>query len=210
MEVKEKKVLVYAISTVLVIAVILNFYHGSTVTKIDIPGLLGIEFNSNNKSSVEPDHARQNQGENNDIPVVQNTPSQVDQPLQSSLQPDSQTGYTEPETRSEPDHQASQTPQLSEPNISIRLAGSWIGEDGSEYEIEQTGNTISFVEYGLWGVTASGSGSITGNQIVIDYQTAFGTFGNAVLEVSGNQQILTGYANDLSTGVSTRLILHRN
>lgn len=117
MEVREKKVLIYAISAVLIIAVLLNFYHGSTVTKIDIPGLFGIEFNS--------------------------------------------------------------------------------------------GSRIEFIEYGLWGVTASGSGILSENKLNIDYQTSFGTIGKAVLELSDNGQSMTGRADDLTTGASTILILYR-
>lgn len=211
MEVREKKVLIYAISAVLVIAVLLNFYHGSTVTKIDIPGLFGIEFNSGNNTSER---------------TASSTAKESGTGLDGSRPADQTMSSAEPERQWDEDPSQARHEEISpaitgfpayshEPQTRpemqrvFNVTGYWYSDDGSSYEISQSGSRIEFIEYGLWGVTASGSGILSGNKLNIDYQTSFGTIGRAVLELSDDGQSMTGRADDLTTGASTIMALYK-
>lgn len=199
MEARDKKVLTYSISAVLLIAVLLNFYHGSTVSKIDIPGIFGIEFNSDRDKTPIVTEAEQ----------TVNALPEKSEPLragQSAISTDQASPVAGVETNDEPVHESRRT----EENIRYQLQGIWYGDDGSTYEIEQSENGITFTEYSYWGISASGTGAIHGNRIIIDYQTPYGTTGRAILEISGNQKFLSGYANDLTTGLSTGLTLYKD
>jgi len=212
MEAKDKRILIYAISLVLVIAVIIN---GSRITKIDIPGLFGIEFSSeNNQSDQQPEpsitsHTQMSEHLNNQS--ADHTESDI-----SHGNPPLTTQTTDPGAVHQFNHTNPSSDQLDQSDITTapstiryNLSGSWIGSDGSDYILEQTGNIISFLEYGLWGITASGSGTLSGNELVIDYETTFGTIGTAVLNLTDNGRQLSGIANDLTTGASTTLTLYK-
>jgi hypothetical protein len=205
MEARDKRILIYAISLVLVIAVIIN---GSKITKIDIPGLFGIEFSANGS---QPDRQAQSSMTSQNI---------TNDPLDNSFadNPDNEPFQSPPVTNSQPAQQLTDANPQQEPideseyrspapGASFNLTGTWTGSDGSEYIIEQTGTQISFIEYGLWGITASGNGRLSGNELIIDYETSFGTIGSAVLLLAQNGRSMTGTANDLTTGASTTLML---
>jgi hypothetical protein len=212
MEAKDKRILIYAISLVLVIAVIIN---GSRITKIDIPGLFGIEFSSNqNESDRQSSESVTSRNETNAL-LNESAARNNESDLQQSSAP-AQNQTTEQQVIPQIMNRTLQTDSSDEneiesftPSITYNLTGSWIGSDGSEYIIEQTGNNISFIEYGLWGITASGSGILDGNELVIDYETTFGTIGSAVLNLTENGRELSGIANDLTSGASTNLRLYK-
>lgn len=89
----------------------------------------------------------------------------------------------------------------------VDINGRWYGQDGSEYQIIQNGNSVSFTEYGLFGATAEGSGSYQNNRLVMEYETVFGTVGTATLELIQNGRVLSGRADDHTSGGSTVLYL---
>lgn len=209
MDSRDKKILIISASLVLVLAVMFNIYRGITVSKIGIPGILEIEFDSGSDSSDGTESG--NTLESN---------AGIDE----GLRPAQTWGSTEIENRRaeellrDRDDEISQGATNSNANGSqarpemqraFNVTGNWYSDDGLSYEISQSGNSVEFFEYGLWGITASGNGTLAGNQIIIDYQTAFGTLGNAVLNLSDNGQVMTGTANDLTTGVSTVLTLYK-
>lgn len=198
MEARDKKVLTYSISAVLLIAVLLNFYHGATVSKIDIPGLFGIEFNSDRDKT--PSGPETNQS----VKALPEKPEPL-QAEKSVISPEQTSPVSGVEANNAPVLEPYTTPE----NVKYQLQGIWYGEDGSTYEIKQSENFISFTEYSYWGISASGTGTINGNKIIIDYQTPYGTIGKANLEISGNQKVLSGHANDLTTGLSTVLKLYK-
>jgi len=199
MEARDKKVLTYSISAVLLIAVLLNFYHGATVSKIDIPGLFGIEFNSNRDKMPVMQESDLN------VKTLPEKPEPL-QAEQSDISPERADPVIEVEMNNAPVHEPLRTAE----NVRYELQGTWYGEDGSIYEIEQSENIITFTENSYSGITASGTGSINGNRIIVDYQTPYGTTGRAILEISGNQKVLSGYASDLTTGLTTGLTLYKH
>lgn len=93
-----------------------------------------------------------------------------------------------------------------EPTL-VDINGRWYGQDGSEYQIIQNGNSVSFTEFGMFGATAEGSGSYQNSRLVMDYETVFGTVGTATLELIQNGRVLSGRADDHTSGASTVLYL---
>jgi hypothetical protein len=201
MEVKEKKILVQSVSAVLIIVVLFNVYSGITVSKIGIPGLIDIEFNSGNESSDGPvaeqgSRSITEQGQNVDRPSDLIRGSEETLSNNSGASDDSDKVYIPVQ------------PDPVQPAL-LDLNGMWYGEDGSEYEFVQTGGTVYFTEYGLFGATAQGSGSYQSNRLILEYETAFGTVGKANLNLSQNGQVLSGQANDITSGAITQLYLRR-
>jgi hypothetical protein len=212
MEAKDKRILIYAISLVLVIAVIIN---GSRITKIDIPGLFGIEFSSDqNQSDRQTSDSVTPLNQTDTFPTestVRNAESNHQHPSAAAR---NQTTDDQEISQAANDNLTPDSRQQNEidtltPNITYNLTGTWIGSDGSEYLIEQSGDIVSFIEYGLWGITASGSGRLYQNELLIDYETTFGTIGSALLNLNENGRQLSGIATDLTSGTSTSLSLFK-
>lgn len=207
MEARDKKILVQSVCAVLLIVVLFNVYSGVTVSKIGIPGLIDLEFNSgsspdskpgtdsNNRNDFETydefesgnsaDESFQVRGTDTQNPAVRNpemvTPGVINRPVQ------------QPET----------VPAV------LDLNGRWYGEDGSEYDISQVGSSVSFTEYGMFGATASGYGNYQNNRLSLEYETVFGTYGTAILNLSHDGRMMSGRADDLTSGASTTLVLRR-
>lgn len=202
METRDKKILVQSVSAVLIIVVLFNVYSGITVSKIGIPGLMEIEFNTGSQQTDTP----------ND-PIGSNTVVGTNNPGQGGLTNDPVSNYDDFDepgtTRSVDQNDQPVQPPVQPVERQVNLNGAWYGADGSEYEISYSSGTVFFTEYGLFGVTAEGSGTFQNNRMVIDYQTVFGTSGQATLDLSTNGQILSGVANDFTSGASTPLYLTR-
>ncbi|REL24886.1 hypothetical protein DYD21_17175 [Rhodohalobacter sp. SW132] len=211
MDLKEKKPLIYSVSAAVIILVVFTVMSGTPLKKLVIPGFFEAEFDSRSEPSsqsagevaipdrtvtpiesqrnltdaggslVEPDIANQTPGQRTEVPEVHREVSS----------PNGRTAITE----------ESATRQS--------VTGIWYGDDGSVYEITQYGNTVEFVEYGMFGITASGNGTVSGAQISLSYETVFGTMGSANLNISENSRVLTGRANDHVSGGYTLLRLTR-
>ena len=91
--------------------------------------------------------------------------------------------------------------------VLVDINGRWYGQDGSEYQIIQNGNRVSFTEYGMFGATAEGAGEYQNNRLVMEYETVFGTVGTATLDLIQNGRVLSGRADDHTSGASTVLYL---
>ena len=198
MEARDKKILVQSVSAVLIIVVLFNVYSGITVSKIGIPGLMEIEFNTGSQQTETPSD-----------PIGSNPVAGTNNPGQGGLTTDPVNNYEPGATQDVVQKDQPVQPPVQPAERQINLDGVWYGADGSEYEIAYSSGTVFFTEYGLFGITAEGSGTFQNNRMVIDYQTVFGTSGQATLDLSPNGQILSGVANDFTSGVSTPLYLTR-
>lgn len=190
MEARDKKILINAVSIVLIVVVLANVYRGITVSKVGIPGLLEIEFNSGEDPPAQPA----------ELPTVEQDSQHVNE-REDVVRPQSQD-------LSNPGSTGTELRTTSGPAL-ISLNGFWSGDDGSTYEFFQTGSSITFTEYGMFGATASGYGSVANSTITLEYETIFGTYGIATLSVSANGQNLTGRADDHTSGTTTFLNLTR-
>lgn len=215
MEARDKKILVHSVSVVLIVVVLANVYRGITVSKVGIPGLIDIEFNSGDDPSTQSADLQGSENAGNTLPDDrQNGQSDTNSQLRNPVSPltvQEESGSTYPSedfsmgnTR---DDRQTQTPPRQQPAFDLR--GVWYGDDGSRYEILQSGSNITFTEYGLFGVTASGYGTISNSLITLEYETVFGTYGVASLRISNNGHSLMGQADDYSSGNTTFLNLTR-
>lgn len=93
---------------------------------------------------------------------------------------------------------------------SINLSGIWYGQNGLSYQISQDGDFVTIQEMNpLYGVTAVGQGSVQGESVVIDYQTASYTQGVANLTMSPEGRSLNGTFRDNYTGYTVPVTLNR-
>src|SRR6056297_79909 len=206
MEARDKKILVQSVSVVLIIVVLFNVYSGITVSKIGIPGLIDIEFNSNDEPSGqggEPSSVNPNNGNGQSDERI------VSQEEFSSGETTQEPGSSDDQKSYEPEYPQDMYPEEPPIQPTVDLTGIWYGADGSEYDISQEGGTVYFTEYGLFGITAEGSGTLQNGRLIFNYQTVLGTSGRATLEVSPNGRIISGTADDFTSGVSTPLYLTR-
>jgi len=201
MEVRDKKIFVQSVSAVLIIVVLFNVYRGVTVQKIGIPGFFEIVFNE------DPASSSLNKGE---LPPLDDNPLPI--PRKTTNDP---AGLIEPDPadnvddRHEPAFYPPEEPEYDITEAAVDLSGVWYGADGMEYEITQSGNTVYFTEYGLFGATSNGSGTYRNNTVTFDYETVLGTFGTATLSLSPNGRVLSGSANDKVAGTITQLYLSK-
>ncbi|WP_340105383.1 hypothetical protein [Rhodohalobacter sp. 8-1] len=202
MEARDKKILVQSVCAVLIIVVLFNVYSGITVSKIGIPGLIDIEFNSGDKPGSEEKPGQQ------DSPTSDEQESVVDDPPIIKPGNTRDISNDDYESLDEDDVYGAIPPEITGDTV-IDLNGMWYGDDGSEYEISHDGGSVYFTEYGLYGATAQGSGEFQGKRLNLEYETVFGTFGTAILDVSENGRVLSGRANDITSGSVTQLYLTR-
>lgn len=202
MEARDKKVLVQSVSAVLIIVVLFNVYSGITVSKIGIPGLLEIEFNSGDKPGSEEKLGQQNSGTSDGRESVVDDPPFINPGNTRDISNDNYESFDEDDVYDPV------PPEITREAV-IDLNGMWYGDDGSEYEIIHSGSTVYFTEYGLYGATAQGSGEYQNSRLTFEYETVFGTFGTATLDVSDNGRVLSGRANDITSGTVTQLYLTR-
>lgn len=207
MEARDKKILVQSVSAVLIIIVLFNVYSGITVSKIGIPGLIDLEFNTGSSPDSKPVSNPDNRNDSESYNEFESGNS-TDESFQVGG-----TGTQNPVVRN-PEmvtpgviNRPVQQPELI-PAV-IDLNGRWYGEDGSEYDISQMGNSVSFTEYGMFGATASGFGSYQNNRLTFEYETVFGTYGAATLNLSQDGRMMSGRADDLTSGGSVTLVLRR-
>lgn len=210
MEARDKKILVNSVSIVLIVVVLANVYRGITVSKVGIPGLLDIEFNSgDNPPTQSSDRQVDESDQDNNKPAGINNQGGQNSSIQQVQNPRESVSTNDQQDFLTPDGTENEA-QAADRSAAFNLSGLWYGDDGSEYEIYQSGNIISFTEYGMFGVTASGNGTITDSSVILEYETVFGTYGVATLQISNNGQIMTGSADDYSSGSTTFLNLTRN
>jgi hypothetical protein len=94
----------------------------------------------------------------------------------------------------------------------FNLTGTWepLEEDPSTYSLWQNGDSL-VLEQSLapYGVLAVGQGQIVGRSINITYTTALGTTGRGTATISPDGNRITGEVTDLTTGVTSPLIISR-
>lgn len=188
--------------------VLFNVYSGITVSKIGIPGLIDIEFNSENSTSSEAGPKGEGQGQDQDQTRSTDRIDRGGTIAGPAISDDENmrdvSNNTDRKTFDEDIYRSvqPQTPVV-DPN------GTWYGADGYEYNISYNGSTVYFTEYGLFGATVNGTGTYQNNTILFEYETVFGTVGTATLNISANGYILIGRAIDRVAGTSTELYLMR-
>jgi hypothetical protein len=90
----------------------------------------------------------------------------------------------------------------------VDLTGTWLGDNGFTYAIEQFGEQAVISEIGFGGmITGVGSGLVDGSVFGFDFQAADTTFGTGSLVLDGDT--LTGSFDNAVTGLSTPLVLRR-
>lgn len=102
-----------------------------------------------------------------------------------------------------------QSKNTETPERSVDLSGTWNGNNGISYIIQQSGDAITIQEVNpFYGITAAGKGTIRRGVIDITYLTAMNTRGRARLKVSANGRQLSGTFTDLASGfrVSATLV----
>ncbi|WP_051287266.1 toll/interleukin-1 receptor domain-containing protein [Algoriphagus mannitolivorans] len=107
------------------------------------------------------------------------------------------------------------TLQEEDDNQAINLQGRWTGVNDLGityyYEFFQNGNSLTFNEISFEGsIIGNGKGSINGEFINLEYQSAFNYSGTVNLRVSPNADQLTGQVSVPSQGVSAAMTLNRN
>jgi len=204
MDASDKRLLVRSASVVLVIVVFFNVYRGITVSKIGVPGILEIEFNTGDDKSASEERSSVTYDRDGFMPILQ-TPEKAEIRNETAQAPRERAVSADPSPKSV---ERVEQPLRREAAL-LNVSGTWYGDDGSLYEINQTGNSISFFEFGIFGVTASGYGTISGSRLEIDYETVFGTVGKATLNLSDDKSVLRGSANDYTSGAVTQLTLRK-
>lgn len=91
---------------------------------------------------------------------------------------------------------------------SADLSGTWTGDDGFLYEIEQFDDQAVITELSLDGLAlAVGTGTVDGTTFGFTFEALDGSFGTATLELDGDT--LSGtFTNDV-TGISVPAVLRR-
>jgi hypothetical protein len=89
------------------------------------------------------------------------------------------------------------------------IHGTWHFADGASFQIVQRGNNITFqVENPNYGVTAVGRGTITGQNIDLDFHTVTYEMGEGHFRVSDDGKRIVGTAN-LLNGTADKIELFR-
>jgi hypothetical protein len=115
------------------------------------------------------------------------------------------------QVRHDPKSQPTQQPKLTpQPPVLVNINGTWYSDEGLSYVITQSGNNIYLEEINpLYGTTASGQGTISGQDVDISVTTAAGTQGRARFRVSDDGEELIGEYTDITRGMSMPLDLYR-
>lgn len=99
-----------------------------------------------------------------------------------------------------------------QPALSLDLSGTWRppASDPSVYTIWQNGDALVLEQAIPPGdALAVGQGQIVGRNINITYTTFLGTTGRGTATISPDGNQITGQVTDLTTGVTTPLIISR-
>lgn len=100
-----------------------------------------------------------------------------------------------------------QAQAVGEPVTGVDLSGTWTGDDGFTYVIEQFGDQATITET-LDGMTYGvGSGSVSGPLFTFTFNAINGSFGTGSLELDGD--MLTGSFDNFVTGLSLPAALRR-
>ncbi len=175
--------------SVLLALVVLNIYNGVALKKVEIPGLFNVEFAGHSDSkphtATEPRTV---------------TPAATEPPVQLASTTPARTTPTPAVPARSPQ------PEPAIPNLS----GQWDSDEGITYQIQHNNAQITLTEMNpLLGVTAEGTGTVNGRNIVLQYVTAFGTTGTARLTVEDEGDTLTGVFRDNVTNASSSIELYR-
>jgi hypothetical protein len=88
------------------------------------------------------------------------------------------------------------------------IGGTWLGDNGLTYVIEQFGDEATFSEIGFAGmITATGSGFVDDSVFEFDFASFDGSGGEGQLRVDGDT--MSGSFTNLFTGITTPLTLWR-
>jgi len=206
MDLKEKRPIIYSVSFAVIILVLFTVMSGVPLKKLVIPGFFEAEFGSDSETAQQLSGQTEVPGRTI-MPIESQTDADLERVVPGTRNQSTEHRTEFPEVRREDSSAYGRPEPAEESRRSYFITGIWYGEDGSVYKINQYDTMVEFVEYGIYGITASGSGSIAGNQISLIYETAFGTQGSAELKISDNSRIITGRANDHQSGGVTQLRL---
>jgi hypothetical protein len=88
------------------------------------------------------------------------------------------------------------------------ITGTWLGDNGLTYVIQQFGNQATFSEIGFGGMTtATGSGFVEDSAYTFDFASFDSSGGTGRLRLDGDT--MTGSFTNLFTGITTPLTLRR-
>jgi hypothetical protein len=88
------------------------------------------------------------------------------------------------------------------------ITGTWLGDNGLTYVIQQFGNQATFSEIGFGGMTtATGSGFVEDSAYTFDFASFDSSGGTGRLRIDGDT--MTGSFTNLFTGITTPLTLRR-
>jgi hypothetical protein len=88
------------------------------------------------------------------------------------------------------------------------LSGTWQGDNGFTYVIEQFGDEAVISEIGFGGmITSVGGGVVDESLFTFDFQAIDGSFGTGSLQLDGDT--LTGSFDNAVSGLSTPAVLRR-
>lgn len=90
----------------------------------------------------------------------------------------------------------------------VDLSGTWTGDNGFTYVIEQYGDQAVMTEVGFDGMTtAVASGNVDESRFDFDFQSIDGSLGTGLLDLDGNT--LRGVFENATLGISTPAVLRR-
>lgn len=207
-----RNVFFLVVALLLVVVVGYNIYHGITVKKVNVPGVMDLEFHSPNdaRSNNTVSSSTSPQPTSTDATAaLESQLADLERQELESRQAQLQSRLHELEQRIANNTSA---PAAPAPRAVIRydLTGSWESDEGVTYILSQQGNTVTLQEMNpLFGVTAVGEGRLNNNQLSITYMTALGTQGQGVLRVIDDGDELSGTITDLTTGFTQPLVIYR-
>jgi hypothetical protein len=95
-----------------------------------------------------------------------------------------------------------------QPGSATNLSGTWRGANGLQYQIQQYGSQAVIEEISPYGVTAVGSGEVSGQQVQFAYQAIDGSTGIAQLTMA-DEGTLRGTFMNYSCACTVPAVLRR-
>ncbi len=194
------------VALVLIVLVGYNLYSGVTVQKIGIPGIFEVEYAGTATPEAPGDGPQAGPAE-----TLEARGMTTGEALTDADRGAFEERQTELEQKLRMLEERLETEDLppARPGL-IVIAGSWQGQQGITYTFEQYGTRVVFSEINPFlGVTATGTGTLTGNSLSLAVTTAAFTTGTAALQVSPDGRQMMGTYVDQVTGVTVPLVLSR-
>ena len=182
----------YVLSVLLVVIVFYAIYRGMVVNKMNISGVMEIEFKKGDDGLENVKQAAQLDSTEREIKQQQ----LLEKNREYVQQVDNVPAYSDNHVTDHP--------------TTAQIGGNWTTSEGVSYVITQFGSNISLQEFNpLYGITATGTGHISGKEVTINYETIVGTTGSLHFTLSPDGSLLNGQYQDHTSGATGRIQIGR-